>query len=103
MNETICSITSAIEEGHSWGHSDEEIAKYIYKKHILPLEEQLAKGPDLRAAFLDGFMLSTEGRNREFPFAGDYVEAWKVIGSHTRASLRAFKATHGINSMDEEA
>ena len=26
MNETICSITSAIEEGHSWGHSDEAIA-----------------------------------------------------------------------------
>ncbi len=103
MNEIICAITSAIEEGRSWGHSDEEIAKYIYAKHIRPIEQQLAKGADGRAAFLEGFMLSTEGRNAEYPFAGDYVEAWKVIGPHAGASLQAFKAIHGINSMDKDA
>ncbi len=36
MNEIICSITSAIEEGRSWGHTDKEIADYIYAKHIGP-------------------------------------------------------------------
>ena len=26
MNEIICSITSAIEEGRSWGHTDKELS-----------------------------------------------------------------------------
>ena len=43
MNEIICSITSAIEEGRSWGHTDKEIADYIYAKHIRPLETN--RGP----------------------------------------------------------
>ena len=52
MNEIICSITSAIEEGRSWGHTDKEIADYIYAKHIRPLETKLAEAPVPRAAFL---------------------------------------------------
>lgn len=46
MNEIICSITSAIEEGRSWGHTDKEIADYIYVKHIRPLETKLAEAPN---------------------------------------------------------
>ena len=85
MNETIYSITSAIEEGRSWGHSDAEIARYVYEKHIQPLERKLAETPELKAAFLEGFMLTREGRNGQNPFGGSYEEAWKVIGS--RASV----------------
>ena len=70
MNEIICSITSAIEEGRSWGHTDKEIADYIYAKHIRPLETKLAEAPEPRAAFLEGFMLTTKSRNGENPFAG---------------------------------
>ena len=81
MNEIICSITSAIEEGRSWGHTDKEIADYIYAKHIRPLETKLAEAPEPRAAFLEGFMLTTKSRNGENPFAGDYAEAWKAIAS----------------------
>ena len=75
MNEIICSITSAIEEGRSWGHTDKEIADYIYAKHIRPLETKLAEAPEPRAAFLEGFMLTTKSRNGENPFAGDYDSA----------------------------
>lgn len=102
MNEIICSITSAIEEGRSWGHSDEEIARHIYAKHIQPLERKLAAAPDLKAAFLEGFMLTCEGRNGEYPFAGDYVEAWKAVGPRAGVSERASRAVHGLNSLDEE-
>lgn len=102
MNDIICSLTSAIEEGRSWGHSDEEIARYIYAKHIRPLERELASPPDLKAAFLEGFMLTSEGRNGEYPFAGDYVEAWKVIGPRAGVSERASRAVHGLNSLEKE-
>ena len=51
MNEIICSITSAIEEGRSWGHTDKEIADYIYAKHIRPLETKLAEAPEPRPRF----------------------------------------------------
>ena len=68
MNEIICSITSAIEEGRSWGHTDKEIADYIYAKHIRPLETKLAEAPEPRAAFLEGFMLTT--KNRKIPLPG---------------------------------
>ena len=87
MNEIICSITSAIEEGRSWGHTDKEIADYIYAK--------LAEAPEPRAAFLEGFMLTTKSRNGENPFAGDYAEAWKAIASHAGVSQRAFEAIEG--------
>ena len=89
MNEIICSITSAIEEGRSWGHTDKEIADYIYAKHIRPLETKLAEAPEPRAAFLEGFMLTTKSRN------GDYAEAWKAIASHAGVSQRAFEAIEG--------
>ena len=95
MNEIICSITSAIEEGRSWGHTDKEIANYIYAKHIRPLETKLAEAPEPRAAFLEGFMLTTKSRNGENPFAGDYAEAWKAIASHAGVSQRAFEAIEG--------
>ena len=95
MNEIICSITSAIEEGRSWGHTDKEIADYIYAKHIRPLETKLAEAPEPRAAFLEGFMLTTKSRNGENPFAGDYAEAWKAIASHAGVSQRAFEAIEG--------
>ena len=95
MNEIICSITSAIEEGRSWGHTDKEIADYIYAKHIRPLETKLAEAPEPRAAFLEGFMLTTKTRNGENPFAGDYAEAWKAIASHAGVSQRAFEAIEG--------
>lgn len=91
MNEIICSITSAIEEGRSWGHTDKEIADYIYAKHIRPLETKLAEAPEPRAAFLEGFMLTTKSRNGENPFAGDYAEAWKAIASHAGVSQRLSK------------
>ena len=95
MNETICSITSALEEGHSWGHSDEAIARYIYETHILPLERRLAAGPDAAAAFLEGFMLTTEHRNGHVPFAGDYAEAWMAIAPRAAASEAACRAVNG--------
>ena len=95
MNEIICSITSAIEEGRSWGHTDKEIADYIYAKHIRPLETKLAEAPEPRAAFLEGFMLTTKSRNGENPFAGDYAEALKAIDSHAGVSQRAFEAIEG--------
>ena len=95
MNEIICSITSAIEEGRSWGHTDKEIADYIYAKHIRPLETKLAEAPEPRAAFLEGFMLTTKSRNGEKPFAGDYAEAWKAIASHAGVSQRSFEAIEG--------
>ena len=95
MNEIICSITSAIEEGRSWGHTDKEIADYIYAKHIRPLETKLAEAPEPRAAFLEGFMLTTKSRNGENPFAGDYAEAWKAVASHAGVSQRAFEAIEG--------
>lgn len=95
MNEIICSITSAIEEGRSWGHTDKEIADYIYAKYIRPLETKLAETLESRAAFLEGFMLTTNSRNGENPFDGDYVEAWKAIASRAGVSQRAFEAIEG--------
>ena len=79
----------------SWGHTDKEIADYIYAKHIRPLETKLAEAPEPRAAFLEGFMLTTKNRNGENPFAGDYAEAWKAIASHAGVSQRAFEAIEG--------
>ena len=70
MNEIICSITSAIEEGRSWGHTDKEIADYIYAKHIRPLETKLAEAPEPRAAFLEGFMLTTRAGTGKIPLPG---------------------------------
>lgn len=95
MNEIICTITSAIEEGRAWGHSDEEIARHIYDTLILPLERRLAAGPDAAAAFLEGFMLTTEHRNGKTPFAGDYAEAWKAIAPRAAASEAACRAVNG--------
>ena len=89
MNETICSIISAIEEGRSWGHDDAEIANYLYSKYIQPLEARLGDAPDLQAAFLEGFMLTREGRNGQAPFAGDYREAWKAVRTHVAVSSLA--------------
>lgn len=100
MNEIICSITSAIEEGRAWGHSDEEIARHIYDAHVRPLERRLAAAPDLRAAFLEGFMLTTERRNGETPFAGDYAEAWKAVGPRAGASEAAYRAVDGVTAPD---
>lgn len=85
MNEIICSITSAIEEGRSWGHTDKEIADYIYAKHIRPLETKLAEAPEPRAAFLEGFMLTTKSRNGENPFTGDYGRGMGKPSPPTRA------------------
>ena len=107
MNEIICSITSAIEEGRSWGHTDKEIADYIYAKHIRPLETKLAEAPEPRAAFLEGFMLTTKSRNGENPFAGDYAEAWKAIASHAgvkeKPELRAISgAWHRTRAIPRE-
>ena len=82
-------------QGRSWGHTDKEIADYIYAKHIRPLETKLAEAPEPRAAFLEGFMLTTKSRNGENPFAGDYAEAWKAIASHAGVSQRAFEAIEG--------
>lgn len=107
MNEIICSITSAIEEGRSWGHTDKEIADYIYAKHIRPLETKLAEAPEPRAAFLEGFMLTTKNRNGENPFAGDYAEAWEShrlargreptgFRSHRRRPGRKQSLTSGV-------
>ncbi len=95
MNEIICSITSAIEEGRSWGHTDKEIADYIYAKHIRPLETKLAEAPEPRAAFLEGFMLTTKSRNGENPFAGDYAGRGKPSPPHAGVSQRAFEAIEG--------
>ena len=75
--------------------SAKEIADYIYAKHIRPLETKLAEAPEPRAAFLEGFMLTTKSRNGENPFAGDYAEAWKAIASHAGVSQRAFEAIEG--------
>ena len=95
MNEIICSITSAIEEGRSWGHTDKEIADYIYAKHIRPLEMKLAETLEPKAAFLEGFMLTTKNRNGETPFFGDYAEAWKAISSYAGISRRALETIEG--------
>ena len=95
MNEIICSITSAIEEGRSWGHTDKEIADYIYAKHIRPLETKLAEAPEPRAAFLEGFMLTTKSRNGENPFAGDYDEAGNPRAPHAGPTQRASEAIEG--------
>ena len=101
MNETIYSITSAIGEGRSWGHSDAEIARYVYEKHIQPLERKLAETPELKAAFLEGFMLTREGRNGQNPFGGSYEEAWKVIGSHASVSEQALEAVRAPFDPEE--
>ena len=101
MNEIICSITSAIEEGRSWGHTDKEIADYIYAKHIRPLETKLAEAPEPRAAFLEGFMLTREGRNGQNPFGGSYEEAWKVIGSRASVSEQALEAVRAPFDPEE--
>lgn len=102
MNETICELLSAIEEGHSWGHTDREIAEYIYEKYIMPLEHQLAGGTDSRAAFLEGFMLSTPARNGRTPFEGNYAQAWRAIASHSGAGQEAFRVIREINPDGED-
>ena len=102
MNEIICSITSAIEEGRSWGHTDKEIADYIYAKHIRPLETKLAEAPEPRAAFLEGFMLTTKSRNGENPFAGDSKPS-KAARTKAKPDLRGISgAWHRTRAIPRE-
>ncbi|MFQ8735492.1 MAG: hypothetical protein ACLSAH_05120 [Bilophila wadsworthia] len=69
MNEIICSITSAIEEGRSWGHTDKEIADYIYASISGPWRRsRRSSGTEGRVS--EGFMLTTKSRNGENPLPG---------------------------------